>query len=125
MGNHKPVEWTPEERARHRAVREKFKDRPSVEELVARGELTGETVPHGLYLELRCLLARLKSEREAAQLSLGDVSERSGIDKAALSRLENGQVANPTVETLARYAGALGRVIHFSVGEGPVVGRAG
>ena len=38
-----------------------------------------------------------------------DVAERSGIDKAALSRLENGVHDNPTVETLMRYATAIGK----------------
>jgi transcriptional regulator with XRE-family HTH domain len=48
-------------------------------------------------------------------LSLADVAERSGIDKAALSRLENGVHDNPTVETLARYAAALGKKLTWSL----------
>lgn len=51
----------------------------------------------------------LRRQREQAGLSLGDVSERSGIDKASLSRLENGFYPNPTVNTLARYARAIGK----------------
>ena len=51
----------------------------------------------------------LKTTRNAAGLSLADVAERSGIDKAALSRLENGVHDNPTVETLMRYAAAVGK----------------
>jgi transcriptional regulator with XRE-family HTH domain len=57
----------------------------------------------------RKFLMALRQERERRGLSLGDVAERSGIDKAALSRLENGQVPNPTVNTLARYVRALGK----------------
>jgi transcriptional regulator with XRE-family HTH domain len=48
------------------------------------------------------------SVREQAGLSLTDVADRSGIDKAALSRLENGLYSNPTINTLARYAKAIG-----------------
>lgn len=51
----------------------------------------------------------LRRHREQAGLSLGDVADRSGIDKASLSRLENGWYPNPTVNTLARYARAIGK----------------
>ena len=51
----------------------------------------------------------LRRRREQAGLSLGDVADRSGIDKASLSRLENGWYPNPTVNTLARYARAIGK----------------
>jgi DNA-binding XRE family transcriptional regulator len=51
----------------------------------------------------------LRRYREQAGLSLGDVAERSGIDKASLSRLENGWYPNPTINTVARYARAIGK----------------
>lgn len=51
----------------------------------------------------------LRQHREQAGLSLGDVAERSGIDKASLSRLENGWYPNPTINTLVRYARAIGK----------------
>jgi predicted transcriptional regulator len=111
----KKIDWTPEDRARHRAIREKFEDKPTIEQLIERGELSGETMPMGLYLELRVLLHELKKAREAQGLSLADVSERSGIDRAAVSRLENGLQLNPTVETLYRYAGALGKRVAWVV----------
>ena len=44
-------------------------------------------------------------------------SRSAEIDKAALSRLENGQQLNPTVNTLARYAGALGSTLKFALGD--------
>ena len=40
-------------------------------------------------------------------LTLADVSGRSGMTRQAISKLENGQVANPTLDTLYRYAMAL------------------
>jgi len=101
------MNWSPEDRARHKAIREKFqKERPSLKELVESGDASAP-IPQGVYLELRLALAELKRTREAAGLSLADVSERSGIDKAALSRLENGIHDNPTIETLTRYATAV------------------
>lgn len=51
----------------------------------------------------------LKAERQCQGLSLSDVEERSGIGRAALSRLENENEPNPTVTTLTRYAEALGK----------------
>jgi transcriptional regulator with XRE-family HTH domain len=40
---------------------------------------------------------------------LATVSQRTGMDQATLSRLENGRQPNPTVDTLWRYAHAVGR----------------
>ena len=112
---HRDMKWTPADRARHKAIREKFqKERPTMEELLASGEYVGP-IPLGVYFELRVALHELKKAREAAGLSLADVAERSGIDKAALSRLENGVHDNPTVETLMRYAAALGKKLTWTL----------
>src|SRR5437764_9576670 len=109
------MKWSPEDRARHKAIREKFqKERPSLKELVESGDAP-PSMPLGVYLELRAALAALKKAREEAGLSLADVADRSGIDKAALSRLENGVHDNPTVETLMRYAAALGKKLAWSL----------
>ena len=103
------VEWTEEDRARHRAIRERFqRDRPTMEELVQSGEYN-EPVTMGEYLDIRQAVAALKAAREQAGLSLADVEERCGIGRAALCRLENGQTLNPTVNTLSRYARAIGK----------------
>jgi DNA-binding XRE family transcriptional regulator len=111
----KKLDWTPEDRARHMAIREKFqKERPTMKQLLASGEYVGP-IPLGVYFELRLALHELKKTREAAGLSLADVAERSGIDKAALSRLENGIHDNPTVETLMRYAAAVGKKLSFTL----------
>ena len=58
---------------------------------------------------LRDALKILKAERQAQGLSLSEVERRSGIGRAALSRLENEIEPNPTVVTLTRYAEALGK----------------
>jgi hypothetical protein len=51
----------------------------------------------------------LRDERERQGLSLSDIQERTGIDRSALSRLENADDPNPTIATLQRYAEALGK----------------
>jgi DNA-binding Xre family transcriptional regulator len=111
----KKIGWTAEDRARHRMIRETFKDKPTLEELVARGELSGHPVSLGAYLNLRLLVGNLRKLREQVSLSLSDVAERSGMDKAMLSRLENGHVANPGIETISRYLDALDKVLEWRV----------
>lgn len=109
------MKWSPEDRARHNAIRETFqKERPTPQQLIDSGEYDGP-IPHGVYLSLVAALHELRTAREAAGLSLADVAERSGIDKAALSRLENGVHDNPTVVTLARYAAAIGKKLTWSL----------
>ena len=103
------IQWTAEDRARHQAIRGIFRDwNPSPEELIASGE--GENFElHGEYRELRPFVNQIKHDREAAGLTLAEVSRRCGIDQPALSRLENGHNKNPTLDTLWRYAAAVGR----------------
>jgi transcriptional regulator with XRE-family HTH domain len=43
--------------------------------------------------------------------SRADVAQRSGIDKARLSRLENAKFPNVTIDTVERYAEALGKQV--------------
>ncbi len=110
--NDKPrrkITFTAEQRARHRAIRDAFRDwHPGPEELIASGAAArlGLNV---LYAPARDLLAGLKRAREKAGLTLAEVARRCRIDEPALSRLENGHNANPTVETLWKYAAALGK----------------
>lgn len=60
------------------------------------------------------LCGQLRDHRIAAGLSLTDVSERSRLTRASISRLENGHTANPTMDTLFRYAEAIGYTIDLS-----------
>lgn len=66
---------------------------------------------------LRDIIQVLKAERQRLGLSLAEIGGRSGIGKANLSRLENDQDPNPTMDTLLRYAEALGRAIHIALSE--------
>jgi DNA-binding XRE family transcriptional regulator len=103
------VQWTAKDRARHRAIRAMFRDwHPSPEELIATGEGANFNL-RGEYRELRPFVEEIKRAREAAGLTLAEVSRRCGIDQPALSRLENGHNKNPTLDTLWRYAAAVGR----------------
>ena len=43
------------------------------------------------------------------------MSERSGLDRGMLSRLENGKVLNPTISTLWRYADAIEAQVSLAV----------
>jgi hypothetical protein len=107
--DHAKVQWSAEDRARHQAIREKFRNwHPSPEELIASGEGANFDL-HGEYHELRPFVAEIKRIREATGLTLAEVSRRCGIDQPALSRLENGHNKNPTLDTLWRYAAAVGR----------------
>jgi DNA-binding XRE family transcriptional regulator len=65
--------------------------------------------------ELDGLLRELKAAREARGLTLADVTRLTGMDRSALSKLENGQRPNPTVETLVRYAEAVGKRVIVSL----------
>jgi len=63
------------------------------------------------------VFAKLKEVREAKGLSLGDVQELTGIDRSALSKLERGERANCTMDTVSRYAAALGKHVLFQLAD--------
>src|SRR5688572_10401452 len=110
----KTYEVTPEQHDRHRAIREAFREwHPGPDELIATGAATklGLNV---IYSPAQELLQELKASREAAGLTLADLSARCGIDQPALSRLENGHTPNPTLDTLWRYAAAVGQRLVLS-----------
>lgn len=93
---------TSEEAAKYKAVREQVaKELP---DLIARHHERMATLD-----QLQELILQLKAAREAKGLSLADLTDLTGMDRSALSKLETGQRANPTVETLVRYAEAVGK----------------
>jgi len=65
--------------------------------------------------ELREAFRILKKERLAQGLSLADMRDRTGMGRSAISRLENDETANPTIETLTRYAHALGKDLSITL----------
>ncbi len=116
---HRKASRSPEETARLRAVRERYqRERPTPEQLLAEGG-HADFVPLGELLELHQAMAWLKQERERQQLTLADIEERTGIDQAALSRLETGRNSNPTYDTVYRVAAALGKVLSWTFHDAP------
>jgi transcriptional regulator with XRE-family HTH domain len=97
---------TPEARAAEAKVRE-ILDREYRE--TGTLKTTGDDTTMGEMVAFRRFIMSLRRERERLGLSLSDVAARARIDKGALSRLENGQQLNPTVNTLTRYVRALGK----------------
>lgn len=102
---------TPEESAKYKQVRAQVD-----------AELPGLVERHHARMAaterlLVCVLTELKATREEKGLSLADVTELTGMDRSALSKLETGLRPNPTVETLARYAEAVGKKLVVSLVE--------
>ena len=63
----------------------------------------------------RELIRALRAERERQGLSLADLAKRTGMDRAAIHKLEIGLNSNPTYATLTRYAQALGGRIEWKL----------
>jgi hypothetical protein len=105
---------TPEARAEEARVREalerEFRETGTL-------KVIGDGATMGDLVAFRRFILSLRRERERLGLPLADVAERAGIDKGALSRLETGQQLNPTVNTLARYAHALGKSLIWGLAE--------
>jgi hypothetical protein len=95
-------ELTQAERMRHAEVRRQIEQEKA------------ELIAHGRRVKLRhkrlCEAVEvLKATREILGLTLSDIKERTGIEKGNLSRLENTPNPNPTIDTLIRYADAVGK----------------
>ena len=99
---------TPEEAAKYEAIREQIAE--ELPDLIERHHERTAALD-----QLQELLTQLKAAREAKGLSLADVTELTGMDRSSLSKLETGQRANPTVETLIRYADAVGKRLVVSL----------
>jgi ribosome-binding protein aMBF1 (putative translation factor) len=100
---------TPEQRAAVAGVVVSHRTPEYLRHAEAAARLEDEGAPEaGPKADLLTLLAELRAERERQGLSLADVSERSGIERSMLNKLELGKIANPTVATLRAFAAALG-----------------
>jgi DNA-binding XRE family transcriptional regulator len=99
---------TPEEAAKYKVIREQVAE--ELPELIARHHERMATLD-----QLHELLKQLKSAREKKGLSLADLTELTGMDRSALSKLEAGLRPNPTIETLVRYAEAVGKRLLVSL----------
>jgi len=92
--------------ARRRAerTRQQVSHKPAPTELLTAQE-QADAAP--FYFVLRRYIQQLKEAREAAGLTLADLSARTGMAIESLSRLETGAQTNPTWKTLGTYAKAL------------------
>jgi ribosome-binding protein aMBF1 (putative translation factor) len=101
---------TDEEAAKYRQIRELIeRDKPDIAAQVRarKAELK----------ELDRLFDELRAAREAAGMSLADLHKQTGIDASMLSKLETGARTNYTLETVQRYATAVGKKILFTLGD--------
>jgi DNA-binding XRE family transcriptional regulator len=93
---------SPEEVVEYRKIREQVAE--ELPELIARHEERMVALD-----QVADLVHQLKAAREEKGLSLSDLTRLTGMDRSALSKLETGQRLNPTIETLVRYADAVGK----------------
>lgn len=99
---------TDEERKRYRAALKEEKTAVEANKALGRELLTERR-------ELSAVVAELKILREQLEITLTELAERTGMTVGNLSRLENMQGSNPTIETLRRYAAAIGHRIEIAV----------
>jgi DNA-binding Xre family transcriptional regulator len=116
---HRKAPRTAEQRAKLKADRDRYqREQKTPEKLLVDGGHQN-FVRHGDLLMLHQLMAALKQERERQNLTMAELSTITGIDQAALSRLENGKNSNPTFETMNRIAAALGKTIECTLKDAP------
>ena len=101
---------TPEEAAKYRKLREEIEvEKP---EIIAKAQ---QARRDARCQQLAAVMQALKAAREAKGLSLADIYEQTGIDRSALSKLENVTNENPTIDTLFRYADVVGKRLAIQV----------
>jgi DNA-binding phage protein len=108
MGKRIYRQATVEEQERHKRIREQTQEElPDITQRAK--QKLAEAMQRGIAMQHA--MALLKTERLKKGLSLSDMKERTGIERSTLSRLENNAEANPTVNTLMRYADAVGKKV--------------
>jgi DNA-binding XRE family transcriptional regulator len=118
-----PGEQATDRRAREDAIEARYAGRPSLRALYEGGQIDWEAFDEAKRVRaagpperpFRDLIVALRAERERQALSLAELAERTGFDRAAIHKLEIGANANPTLTTLARYAAALGARIEWDL----------
>jgi DNA-binding phage protein len=108
---------------REGAIEERYRPRPSLHALYESGQIDREAYEQAERVRAagpparpsRTLVAALRAERERQGLSLADIAERTGMDRAAIHKLEIGVSRNPILATLNRYANALGVQLEWSL----------
>ena len=108
MGKRIYRQATVEEQERHKRIRGQIQEElPDIKKRAQ--QKLAEAMQHGIAIQHA--MSVLKAERVKKGLSLSAMKERTGIERSTLSRLENNEEANPTVNTLTRYADAVGKKV--------------
>ena len=101
---------TPKEPAKYKKIRKQIdKEKPQINDRIKAKLATAET--------MRAIGRQLKTIREAQGKSLADIRNLTGMDRSAISTLERGERENPSVDTLVRYAQALGKTVTVSIAD--------
>jgi transcriptional regulator with XRE-family HTH domain len=96
------IERTAEQKADERRIREMHRQNPIRE--VPADAISGADV-----VVLMRLVAAIRRERETQGLTFEAIAERACMKASAYARLESGNVLNPSLSTLFRITGALGK----------------
>jgi len=113
----RPRVQTPEQERAELELRERMQlEKPSFQDLMNRGDVETVTTM-GEYWGLLQTFAALKALRESEGLSISEMADRTGMDHAMISLLENGQIGNPTISSISRYAQALGKRVVVSLAD--------
>lgn len=101
---------TREEAAKYEAIRGQIDE--EMPDLIARHQERTAVVE-----DWQGLFEQLRAAREEKGLSLSELTELTGMDRSAISKLETGQRPNPTLDTLSRYAQAVGKRLVLSLSD--------
>ena len=91
---------TPREAAKYRRIRQQIEQEKPEINVRIRAQIKMQDV----FKELRLI-------RQQRRLSLADMQRRTGMNRSAISKLETGSRANFSIDTVARYAHAVGKKI--------------
>ena len=101
---------TPVEAAKYRKIREEIESEKP--EIISKAQQARREARRK---QLTTVMQSLKAARKTKGLSLTDIYQKTGIDRSALSKLENVANENPTIETLLRYAEIVGKRLDIQV----------
>jgi DNA-binding XRE family transcriptional regulator len=112
---YRTTERTPEEKERHRQIRERFQQwKPGPDELIASGD-AAFVLSHGAMLDLLGVVKLLKETRETAGLSIDDVAHKLNVTPEAVTTLEGERALSRPLLDLYRYADLLGVQLHLAL----------
>lgn len=69
------------------------------------------------------LIRKLKEARRKHHFTLDEISQRTSLPRQSIWRLENHLMPNPTIQTIQRYALAVGYELKFQLRQGKKVRR--